>query len=87
MRAIKFSPLAFDQFTDWGNEDIKTFKKIRDLIVEIARKPFKGTGKPEPLKGNYKGCWSRRITKEHRLIYKVHNDNVIILSCFGHYDD
>lgn len=84
---INFTKIAFDEFVDWAVDNIKIFQRIRDLIESISREPFKGIGKPEPLKYEFKGCWSRRITDEHRLIYKVSNDNILILSCKGHYDD
>ena len=54
---------------------------------DISRDPFKGLGKPEPLKYKYQGFWSRRITQEHRLIYRMVNDNIIVISLKGHYDD
>lgn len=57
------------------------------LIREIQRTPFEGTGKPEPLRGNLSGYWSRRITQEHRLVYRVTDEAVIIVSCRGHYED
>ena len=84
---INFTKIAFDEFADWAVDNIKIFQRIRDLIESISREPFKGIGKPEPLKHEFKGCWSRRITDEHRLIYKVSADNILILSCKGHYDD
>ena len=61
-------------------------KKIAKLILDIQKNPFAGLGKPEPLKGNYTGYWSRRITQQHRLIYKVKNDVLFIASCRFHYD-
>ncbi len=85
MRRIIFQPKAYEQFTDWASEDKKIFDKIYVLIAETAREPFRGVGKPEPLKHQFKGCWSRRITKEHRLVYKVTNDSVIVVSCKYHY--
>ena len=84
---INFTKIAFDEFADWAIENSKIFIRIRELIESISRDPFKGIGKPEPLKHKFKGCWSRRITDEHRLIYKVSNDNILIISCRGHYDD
>ncbi|MFN4256035.1 MAG: Txe/YoeB family addiction module toxin [Saprospiraceae bacterium] len=84
---IQFTQAAFQQFLEWQDTDEDTFRKIRELIKEVARNPFKGIGKPEPLKGNLKGFWSRRITREHRLVYKVEADNIFISSCFGHYDE
>lgn len=85
MRNIQFSPSAL--------EDLKRFKsgnqhlafKIFELITDIQSNPFQGLGKPEPLKENYKGFWSRRISDEHRLVYQVTNDLIIIHSCYGHY--
>ncbi|RYZ81203.1 MAG: Txe/YoeB family addiction module toxin [Moraxellaceae bacterium] len=59
---------------------------MNQLIQECQRVPFKGTGKPEPLKGNLKGLWSRRITQEHRLLYRVDERNVFIVSCRFHYE-
>jgi toxin YoeB len=84
---IKFSDKAFGGYNDWADKNEKVFKKVRSLIKEIQRTPFSGTGKPEPLKGNLSGCWSRRITDEHRLVYKIEGDTVFIEDCKGHYDD
>ncbi|MDB9442407.1 Txe/YoeB family addiction module toxin [Sphaerospermopsis kisseleviana CS-549] len=64
----------------------EVFKKILELIKDIQREPFSGIGKPEPLKYELQGYWSRRITDEHRLVYKVEEDVLIILSCKYHYD-
>ncbi|ACK66545.1 addiction module toxin, Txe/YoeB family [Rippkaea orientalis PCC 8801] len=86
MRKITFAPEAFEQIGIWGIEDQKIFKKILNLIRDAQRNPFSGLGKPEPLKYELKGCWSRRITDEHRLVYKVEEDSLIILSCRYHYD-
>lgn len=85
MRSIKFSSLAFHEYNEWIENDKDVYSKIKELIKDISRDPFKGLGKPEPLKGNYSGFWSRRITKEHRLIYSVTSDNINILKCKGHY--
>ncbi|MEY2913140.1 MAG: hypothetical protein RLZZ184_2449 [Cyanobacteriota bacterium] len=71
---------------EWGKEDKKVFKKILELIKDIQREPFSGIGKPEPLKYELQGYWSRRITDEHRLVYKIEEDLLIILSCKYHYD-
>jgi toxin YoeB len=87
MRNIIFSPSAYEEFGEWSELDRKVFKRLRNLITEITREPFKGTGKPEPLKGNFRGCWSRRITDVHRLVYRVSEDSIEIVSCFGHYDN
>lgn len=69
----------------WQQIDKKILKKINALIKECLRHPFEGTGKPEPLKGELSGYWSRRITREHRLVYKVTHDNLVIIQCRYHY--
>lgn len=85
MRNITFEANAFEQFNSWMNDDIKIYKKIIELINDIQRTPFSGIGKPEPLKHTLKGYWSRRITDEHRLVYKVTDSEIIIASCKFHY--
>jgi toxin YoeB len=87
MKKIAFEPDAFNQLEDWGKTDKKIFKKIFALIKDIQRNPFSGMGKPEPLKYELQGYWSRRITDKHRLIYRVENELLIILSCKYHYDE
>jgi toxin YoeB len=71
----------------WEKNSPAKCKKIARLIVETACAPFTGTGKPEPLKHDYSGCWSRRIDREHRLVYRVEEKALIILSCRFHYDE
>ena len=85
MRNIYFDSSAYKDYVDWSNLNREVFNKINDLIFDITRDPFRGIGKPEPLKGNWTGYWSRRINSEHRLIYKVDNEKVSIVSCHGHY--
>ncbi len=85
MRHVKFTPDAFREYNEWIELDRGTFEKIKALIKDISRDPFKGLGKPEPLKGNYAGFWSRRITQEHRLIYSITTDTINIVKCQGHY--
>lgn len=87
MRHIQFQEKAYREFIEWAENDLEIFFKIDRLIRDISRDPFKGLGKPEPLKYKYKGFWSRRITQEHRLIYRVNDELVIIVSLHGHYDD
>lgn len=82
---IAFEPLAFRQFTEWASSDKKQFERINTLIENISHSPFTGIGKPEPLKGNLKGYWSRRIDQQHRLVYQVTVNEIIITSCKGHY--
>ncbi|MDX1911917.1 MAG: Txe/YoeB family addiction module toxin [Saprospiraceae bacterium] len=86
-RSILFSPTAFEEYLQWRKLDDETIDRINQLILDILREPFKGIGKPEPLKGNYKGLWSRRITQTHRLVYPVKGDVIEIVKCYGHYDD
>lgn len=86
MRTIAFHQSAFDQYNEWALRDKKTFERLRRLITETARSPFAGIGKPEPLKRELSGYWSRRITDEHRLVYKVTDDQLIIASCKYHYE-
>lgn len=86
-RNILFTPKAFGEYLEWRDKDDDIVERINDLILDILRDPFKGIGKPEPLKGNYKGFWSRRINQEHRLVYRVEGDVLQIVKCTGHYDD
>ena len=82
---IVFENEALFQYMQWGEEDRNILKKINALIKNILRNPFNGIGKPEPLKYDLFGYWSRRITDEHRLVYKVENAHIIIASCKYHY--
>jgi toxin YoeB len=86
MRNIAFEKRDFEQFTHWAAQDRKIYTKIISLIDDTIRNPFTGIGKPEPLKHELKGCWSRRITDEHRLVYKVTDEDIIVLSCKFHYE-
>ena len=80
-----FQAGAFADFTAWAKDDPGAFDKLRRLILETAREPFIGIGKPEPLKHELKGCWSRRITGEHRFVYRVTADAIVIVACKYHY--
>ena len=86
MEKIILLPKAFKEMTYWAEEDIRVLVKIFELIKDIQRNPFEGLGKPEPLKHKFKGLWSRRITKEHRLLYKFSNEEITIISCRFYYD-
>lgn len=86
MRNITFTPNAFDDFVDWAKRDKKTYRKIVSLINDMLRQPFIGLGKPEALKHDLKGFWARRITDEHRLVYKVTETEIVVVSCRFHYD-
>lgn len=80
-----FEPIAWEQFLFWQETDKATLSKINGLIKECLRHPFEGTGKPEPLKGDLAGYWSRRTSREHRLVYRVTDTSLEILSCRYHY--
>lgn len=85
MRNLEFDKKGWADFGYWLVQDKKIAQKIFTLIEECLKSPFAGIGKPEPLKQNYAGYWSRRIDQEHRLIYKVLENKIIIVSCKGHY--
>lgn len=80
-----FSEQAWADYTYWQKLDKKIIKRINELIKAIKREPFRGTGKPEPLKHHLTGFWSRRITEEHRLVYRVSDRGLEIASCRYHY--
>ena len=77
---------AWDDYCAWQIQDKKTLKKLNALINDIQRSPYDGIGKPEPLKENLSGWWSRRIDDTNRIVYKQEGDNIIIAACKGHYD-
>lgn len=85
MRII-FSEIGWEDYTSWQTEDKKMLKKINELIKAIKTNPFEGIGKPEPLKYDLAGYWSRRIDREHRLVYQMKDNNLLIYSCKYHYD-
>ncbi len=86
MRNIAFVPKAFEDLNQWAIENKKIYARIVELIKDIQRNQFSGIGKPEPLKHELKGLWSRRITDEHRLVYEVKDKEIIVHSCKFHYD-
>ncbi len=77
---------AWEDYLYWQAADRKILQRINDLIKDCTRNPFKGIGKPEPLKGSYAGFWSRRITEEHRLVYSVRENRLHNLQCRFHYE-
>lgn len=85
MRSLEFDPDAFEDLAWWIEHDRKTALRSVELIREVQRDPFQGTGRPEPLKHELKGCWSRRIDREHRLVYEVREEKIRVLSCRYHY--
>jgi toxin YoeB len=76
---VTFSKNAWEDYMFWQKEDKKILRKINQLIKAIQRTPFKGSGKPEPLKYDFAGLWSRRIDKEHRLVYKAESDELLLV--------
>ena len=81
-----WSDKAWDDYLYWQTQDKKTLKKVNQLVKDIERSNFEGLGKPEALKGNLSGFWSRRIDDANRLIYRINGEFIDILSCKGHYD-
>ncbi|MFZ2967744.1 MAG: Txe/YoeB family addiction module toxin [Sulfuricurvum sp.] len=86
MKQVIFEGRAFNDFNEWAVDDKKIYQKIITLIKEIDRSPFVGIGKPEPLKHDFSGYWSRRITDEHRIVYKVTETAIVIAACKYHYE-
>lgn len=83
---ITFEDAAWDDYLYWQQTDKAMLRRVNTLIRDIQRDPFSGIGKPEPLKFNFSGYWSRRIDEEHRVVYKVVDDEVILAQLRGHYD-
>jgi len=82
---VTFSARAWSQYLEWQDTDRKVLKKLNALIKECQRTPFTGMGKPEPLKGELSGAWSRRIDQEHRLVYRATKSGLEIVQCRYHY--
>jgi toxin YoeB len=83
---VTFTENAWEDYTSWQKEDKRIVKKINELIKDIQRTPFEGKGKPEPLKYDLAGLWSRRIDLEHRLVYRCEEKHIYVYSCRYHYD-
>jgi toxin YoeB len=82
---VTFTPTALDDLRYWLKNDKRQTERILALLEEIRRTPFDGTGKPEPLRFQLAGCWSRRIDREHRLVYQVEETEIVVISCRYHY--
>jgi toxin YoeB len=82
---LVFSEAAWEDYLHWQSQDPKVLRRINALLKECTRTPFSGTGKPEPLRKNLAGYWSRRITEGDRLVYKVTNEGLLIAQCRRHY--
>ena len=78
---------GWEDYLWWQTQDKKTIRRINALIKDAQRSPYDGIGKPEPLKGELSGWWSRRIDDENRIVYRVREEALVIVSCRGHYDD
>lgn len=86
MRAIRFVPDAWGAYLYWQDQDKKTLKRLNLLITATARDPFAGIGKPEPLRGELSGYWSRRIDDANRLVYRATDAELVIIACRFHYE-
>lgn len=84
---LSWADKAWEDYLFWQEQDKKILKRINALIKDIKRNPFEGLGSPEPLKHQFSGFWSRRIDREHRLVYQVENNQLFIAQCRFHYDD
>ncbi|NJS35270.1 MAG: Txe/YoeB family addiction module toxin [Brachymonas sp.] len=82
---LVFHPQAWDDYVGWQQGDKMVLRKLNQLIRDIQRDPFDGIGKPEALKNDLSSFWSRRITDEHRIVYRIEEDELIIAQCRGHY--
>ena len=84
-RLITWTEAAWEDYVYWQSQDRKTIKRINLLIKDVLRSPFEGIGKPEALRENLSGFWSRRIDDTNRLVYAVEDDKIVIISCRYHY--
>lgn len=85
MRNLEFDPAGFDDLAWWVRTDRSTALRVIRLVEDVQRDPFKGIGNPEPLRHELAGCWSRRIDREHRLVYQVTDARIRVLACRYHY--
>ncbi|HEX8314399.1 MAG TPA: Txe/YoeB family addiction module toxin [Flavisolibacter sp.] len=85
MRSIVLTEQSLEDLKHWLLNDVRLLRKVFDLMESMLRDPFAGIGKPEALKGDLSGFWSRRINEEHRIVYKVMQDSLILASCRSHY--
>ncbi len=87
MSNIVFSERAWQEYLYWQTQDKKTLKRINSILQDIIRNGYDGIAKPEPLKENLRGFWSRRIDEANRIVYRISEDHIEIIQCKGHYDD
>ncbi len=86
VETLAWTSAAWADYLYWQTQDKKTLKRINKLIIDTQRSPFDGIGKPEPLKENLAGLWSRRIDDTHRLVYAIDDNRLTIISCRYHYE-
>lgn len=86
MNKIAFTDRAWEEYCYWQKQDKKTLKRINLLLEDIKRNSFTGIGKPEPLKNDLSGFWSRRIDNANRIVYRISNEQIEIIQCKGHYE-
>ncbi len=87
MSKISFTEDGWEDYVYWQNQDKKTLRRINQLLQDVGRNGYDGIGKPEPLRGNLNGFWSRRIDGTNRLVYRISEENIEVVSCRYHYDD
>lgn len=87
MNNIMSTERTWEEYCYWQNQDRKTLKRINQLLIDIKRNEFAGIGKPEPLKNDLSGFWSRRIDEANRIVYRIVNEQIEIVQCKGHYND
>jgi len=85
LRKLQWDSDAWEDYVYWQFQDKKTLKRINLLLKDMLRSPFEGIGKPEPLKGNLSGFWSRRINEDNRIVYAVDDEAITIIECRNHY--
>ena len=86
-KPLSFMEQGWDDYLYWQTQDKRTLKRINQLLQDIVRSSFEGIGKPEPLKGDLAGYWSRRIDEANRIVYKVTEEAIVVIACRGHYGD
>lgn len=84
---LTWLPGGWEDYLYWQKQDKRTLRRINELIRDAMRSPFDGIGKPEPLRGNLSGWWSRRISAEHRLVYRVEKETLVVMQCRFHYGE
>lgn len=84
---ILFTDRAWEEYCYWQSQDKKTLKRINQILADIKRNSFTGIGKPEPLKNELSGYWSRRIDEKNRIVYRINDEHIEVVQCKGHYEE